>query len=102
MKTPTLARALFCAACFAATPFVASAQDFDGPATRYIDVFQDGSLFITYEEYLERQRRVEAAQAANRTTTAPLVIPTARVPVAVTGASGPETLRSQWQIGAFR
>jgi hypothetical protein len=102
MKTPTIARILLCVACFTTTSFGASAQGTPDLSTTYIDVFQDGTLFITYEEYLARQRRVEAAAAARRSISPPLTAPTRRPPVAVARTSESDSLREQWTIGAFR
>ena len=104
MKNKTLSCALLSILCLAATPAALSAQEASHVPNGLIDVFQDGTLFITYEEYLERQRRVMAAQAAARTTAAPLVMPTHSVPVTaqVGRTSNTMALRSQWQIGAFR
>ena len=103
MKTPRVARAVLVLSCLAMTPFAASAQDSSSFPTRYIDVFQDGTLFITYDEYLERQRRVEAAQVATRVSPAPLAAPARRAPVvAAARASNTTSLRNQWTIGAFR
>jgi hypothetical protein len=98
----TIFRTIACVACMAAAPFSASAQD--APAsTVLIDVFQDGSLYITYDEYLERQRRVMAAQVTNQAP-APLAIPTRRVTTQAQVARGSSVmqLQDQWQIGAFR
>lgn len=102
MKTPTMTRTLLCVAYFAAAPFMASAQSAPDLSTTYIDVFQDGTLFITYEEYLARQQRVEAAAATRRVISRPLVAPTRRAPVAVARAAESNLLREQWTIGAFR
>lgn len=102
MKTKTLTYTLLSIACFAAAPVAATAQDSSAFPTTYIDVFQDGTLFITYEEYLERQRRVEAAQTVARST--PAVAPLRRAPVTAQVARNTDSmaLREQWTIGAFR
>lgn len=99
----TIFRTFACVACIAAAPITASAQDAGGAAPLLIDVFQDGSLFITYDEYLDRQRRVLASRDASRTA-APLAIPTRRVPVTAQVARNSTVmqLQDQWQIGAFR
>lgn len=102
-KTKTITRTILCVACFAVAPFSATAQDQNIAPNALIDVFQDGSLFITYEEYLDRQRRVLASRVTNNVA-APLTIPTRRA-VAQAGVSRPTTtmsLRDQWTIGAFR
>lgn len=90
-------------ACLAAAPFAATAQDAGATAPALIDVFQDGTLFITYDEYLDRQRRVLAAQSATQTP-APVATPPRRAtaPAQVSRSSSQMELRDQWQIGAFR
>ncbi|MEP1387491.1 MAG: hypothetical protein ABJO29_00325 [Yoonia sp.] len=99
----TLFRTFACVACFASAPFAASAQDTGSTQPLLIDVFQDGTLYITYDEYLERQRRVLAARNAGQTA-APLAIPTRRpaVTAQVARNSSVMQLQDQWQIGAFR
>ena len=108
MKTGYLSRTLMTALCLAVAPVAATADESStGFPTTFIDVYQDGTLFITYEEYLERQRRVEAAQAAALAPRAPAVAtpaPARRAPVVAQAArtSNTMSLRNQWTIGAFR
>ena len=61
-STKTLLRALTCIAFLVAAPLSAVAQQSSMDSPVLIDVFQDGSLYITYDEYLDRQRRVLQAQ----------------------------------------
>lgn len=97
----TLACAVLGVACLAMAPITASAQEIHRPLDGLIDVYQDGTLFITYEEYLERQRRVIAARnAAIGSSPAPLLLPT--VTAQASRSTDSMALRSQWTIGAFR
>lgn len=103
MKTKTFTYSLLSIACLVTAPVMATAQDSSAFPTQFIDVFQDGTLYITYEEYLERQRRVEAAQAAARSASS--AAPARRAPVAtaqVARDTNVMSLRNQWTIGAFR
>lgn len=102
MKTKTLAYTLLSVACFAAAPVAVTAQETSDFPTTYIDVFQDGTLFITYEEYLERQRRVEATQAATRSPAVASPLRRAPVTAQVARNTNSMALREQWTIGAFR
>jgi hypothetical protein len=101
--TKTFVRAITCVACLIAAPLSAVAQDQRATSPLLIDVFQDGSLYITYDEYLERQRRVQQARVTNQAA-APLVLPTRRITgqAQVARNSSVMELRDQWQIGAFR
>ena len=101
-KKKTFACALLSVACVAMTPVAVSAQDTSNFPTTLIDVYQDGTLFITYEEYLERQRRVEAARAAPATRVAPAAVPRVAPTAQVARNTNSMSLRNQWTIGAFR
>lgn len=101
--TKTLLRALTYIAFLVAAPLSAVAQQSSMDSPILIDVFQDGSLYITYDEYLDRQRRVLQAQRTGQVV-APLAAPTRPI-----GAPNPPTrntitmsLQDQWLIGAFR
>jgi len=102
MSVTSLFKTIACVTCLAAAPFAVAAQETPS-SDALIDVFQDGTLFITYDEYLDRQRRVLAARSANQTV-APATVPPRRAPATpqVARSSSQMELRGQWQIGAFR
>ena len=101
--TKTLLRTLTCIACLVAAPLSAVAQQSNTNSPVLIDVFQDGSLYITYEEYLDRQRRVQQARVTGQAAT-PLATPTRQIAAQTQVSRSTNTmgLRDQWQIGAFR
>ena len=98
-STKTLLRALTYIAFLVAAPLSAVAQQSSMDSPILIDVFQDGSLYITYDEYLDRQRRVLQAQRTGQ-----VVAPTR--PIAAPNQPRRNTitmsLQDQWLIGAFR
>jgi hypothetical protein len=101
--TKTLLRTLTCVACLVAAPLSTVAQQSDTNSSVLIDVFQDGSLYITYEEYIDRQRRVQQAQSTAQVV-APSATPSRRMtaPNQVSRNTNSMSLRNQWLIGAFR
>lgn len=100
----TLACTLLSAACLIAAPLAVTAQESSQFQSGFIDVFNDGTLFITYEEYLERQRLVEARRTAAATAPATRPVAPRRAPITAQVARSTDSmaLRDQWQIGAFR
>ncbi|MFT5271746.1 MAG: hypothetical protein ACI9ND_002078 [Yoonia sp.] len=102
-STKTLLRALTYFAFLGAAPLSAVAQQSSMDSPILIDVFQDGSLYITYDEYLDRQRRVLQAQGTGQVV-APLAAPTRPIgaPNQPTRNTITMSLQDQWLIGAFR
>jgi hypothetical protein len=101
--TKTLLRALTYIAFLVAAPLLTVAQQSNMDSPVLIDVFQDGSLYITYDEYLDRQRRVLQAQGTGQVV-APLAAPTLPIgaPNQPTRNTITMSLQDQWLIGAFR